>query len=246
MEPEYSIYPFGDAALIVETAEEISESSYRRIQGLAGAIAASPPKALREILPAYRSILVVYDALVADYGAMERAIKDLVGGAESLASGPGEIIRIPVCYESPYCLDLSDVARHAGLSEGEVIEIHAARPYLVYMLGFTPGFPYLGGMSEKIATPRRQSPRVSIPAGSVGIADRQTGIYPIESPGGWNIIGRTPVPLFDPSHSPPALLRPGLSIRFYPIGAAEFERVGSAARRGEWIPEFETGPGGAR
>ena len=239
MDPDYIVYPFGDAALIVETTDEISESAYRRIRGLAEAVAKSPPAALIELIPSYRSLLVTYDSLLADYASMEGAILSLISRVGVFTEPATEIVRIPVCYESPHSLDLDEVARHTGLKPEEVVELHSANAYLVYMLGFTPGFPYLGGMSERIATPRRLSPRTKIPAGSVGIADRQTGIYPMESPGGWNIIGRTPLSLFDHTREPPALLKAGQYIQFYPINADEFDRIASDVGRGAWSPEIE-------
>jgi inhibitor of KinA len=245
MDAAYSLYPFGDAALIVETTEEISESAFGRIQGLARAISDSPPSAVLELIPAYRSLLVVYDSLLSDYPTMERAVLSRVAEVGLLPEPAMEVVRIPVCYESPYSLDLDEVSRHAGLSAGEVVRLHAAPTYMVYLLGFTPGFPYLGGMSEMIATPRRLSPRAKISAGSVGIADGQTGIYPMESPGGWNIIGRTPVPLFNHAREPPALLRAGQRLRFYPIDPDEFERIARAASDGAWLPEVETTGRGA-
>jgi inhibitor of KinA len=239
MNTDYAIHPFGDSALIVETADEISEAAYGRIRGLAEVVAQNPPEALIELIPAYRSLLVMYDSLLADYASMESAIHSLIPRVEPFKGPASEIARIPVCYESPHCMDLDEVANHAGLKPREVVELHSANTYLVYMLGFTPGFPYLGGMSERIATPRRPSPRTKIPAGSVGIADRQTGIYPMESPGGWNIIGRTPVPLFDHAREPPALLRAGQYIRFYPISPDEFDRIARDVSRGTWTPDIE-------
>lgn len=137
---------------------------------------------------------------------------------------------IPVCYGGELGPDLPEVAAAHGLSEEEVVEIHASADYLVYMLGFAPGFAYLGGLPKRIATPRRRTPRLSIPAGTVGIAGDQTGVYPIATPGGWQLIGRTPDPLFLPDAMPPALLRAGDIVRFRPISRAEFDRR-EAARR---------------
>ena len=127
------------------------------------------------------------------------------------------MVEIPTLYGGEYGPDLDHVADHNGLTPEEVIQIHSSADYLVYMMGFTPGFPYLGGMSENIATPRLQTPRTAIPAGSVGIAEQQTGVYPIESPGGWQLIGRTPVQLFDPQRDPPVVVEAGDFIRFAPI-----------------------------
>jgi inhibitor of KinA len=237
---EYSVHPYGEAALIVETTENIAESTFKRIRCLTGLLEATPTQALQELIPAYNSLLVVYDPVKADYAAMEAWVSGLVARVESTPAAPVRIIRIPVCYEDPHAPDLEDVARHAGLEAREVVGIHSTGTYLVYMLGFTPGFPYLGGMSERIATPRRPSPRTRIPAGSVGIAGSQTGIYPMASPGGWNIIGRTPVPLFDHSRQSPALLAPGQYVHFYPVDRGGFERIAAEVARGEWRAEVET------
>ena len=238
MTAEYAFFPYGDGALIVETSEEISEAAYGRIRGLKDALEADRPDALLEIIPAYRSLLVVYDPLKSDYPSMEARVKSCASHAFLASSMRKEIVLIPVCYQGEYAPDLGDVARHAGLSESEVVKAHASGTYLVYMLGFTPGFPYLGGMSERIAAPRRPSPRTKIPAGSVGIADRQTGIYPVESPGGWNIIGRTPARLFDPGRENPVLLRAGQYIRFFPITADEYQGISEAVQAGAWKPEI--------
>jgi inhibitor of KinA len=134
-------------------------------------------------------------------------------------------VEIPVCYGGEFGADLDFVAKHANLTPGEVIEIHSAADYLVHMIGFAPGFPYLGGMSSKIAAPRRSSPRLKVPAGSVGIAGEQTGIYPLETPGGWQLIGRTPLALFRPEQDPPTLLQPGDIVRFRPITPQQFREL---------------------
>jgi len=136
-----------------------------------------------------------------------------------------EIVEIPVCYGGKFGPDLEIVAKHNQLTPDEVITIHSEGLYLIYMIGFAPGFPYLGGLSDKIATPRRESPRFKIPAGTVGIAGDQTGVYPIETPGGWQLIGRTPVKLFNPKHSSPTLLKTGSYIRFIPIPPKEYEQL---------------------
>jgi KipI family sensor histidine kinase inhibitor len=222
---EYSIHPFGDSALIVEAAEEISGSINAWIHALARVLESARPDGLLELIPAYNSLLAVYDPLIAEYRSMEAEVRKLIAGTVPATEAGAVIVDIPVCYEQPYAPDLEELAHRTGLSCGEVVAMHGEPLYLVYMLGFTPGFPYLGGMSDRIATPRRSSPRTRIPAGSVGIAGSQTGIYPIASPGGWNIIGRTPVVLFDSRKNPPALLAPGQRLRFRAIDAAEFERL---------------------
>lgn len=233
------VYPYGDSALVVQFGREISEAAYGRVRGLLAALEADPPEGMRELIPAYNSLLVVYDPGKAEFSALEEEVRSKAAGSEGTPETKSRIVRIPVCYEAPHAMDLEEVARHTGLSTDEVVSIHSGGTYLVYMLGFTPGFPYLGGMDVRIAAPRRASPRTRIPAGSVGIADRQTGIYPQDSPGGWNIIGRTPAVLFDPARTPPSLLAAGLSIRFRPIPAREFEDLASAASAGRWRPEVE-------
>ena len=239
MTAEYRIYPYGDVALIVETTQEISEESYRRIRCLSMLLKSEGPDAVRELIPAYCSLLVVYDPLEADYAEMEATVRAFAERAETVAPTERQVVRVPVCYEGNFAPDIQDVARHAGLSPEEIVNLHSSGTYLIYMLGFTPGFPYLGGMTERIAAPRKSSPRVKIPAGSVGIAGSQTGIYPQESPGGWNIIGRTPAVLFDPVREPPALFRAGQYIRFYPIDSRQYETLEREAARGAWMPETE-------
>lgn len=238
MVPQPSLHPYGDGALIALFDDVISEDSYRRVRGLLEALEADPAPGQEELIPAYTSLVVVFDPAVTDYAAVEREVRIRAARAADSGNPRIRVVRIPVCYEPPYAPDLEDVARHAGLSREEVVSIHASGNYLVYMLGFTPGFPYLGGLSPRIAAPRRASPRTNVPAGAVGIADQQTGIYPLESPGGWNIIGRTPAVLFDPSRTPPALLAPGQYIRFVPISAEEFTNLAGAAAADAWRPEI--------
>ena len=138
----------------------------------------------------------------------------------------GRVVELPVLYGGEYGPDIEKVAEHAGMAVDEMIGLHSGTGYLVYMLGFTPGFPYLGGLDDRLATPRVATPRLRIPAGSVGIAESQTGVYPLTSPGGWNIIGRTPLALFDPTREPPSLLAPGDVVRFVPLdGPEEYARV---------------------
>lgn len=239
MDVPCSLHPYGEAALILEAGEEIREDAFLRVRGLAEELSRNPPPGMIETVPAYTSLLVTFDPLAADYAEVEASVRARMEASSAAPRPRSPVVSIPVCYEEPYALDLHEVARHAGLQPSEVVSIHSSGTYLVYMLGFTPGFPYLGGMDERIATPRRASPRTRIPAGSVGIADRQTGVYPQESPGGWNIIGRTPAVLFDPARQPPALLAAGLSIRFYPISASRFGELVESAEAGLWKPEVE-------
>lgn len=169
--------------------------------------------------------MVTYDPLLTDYETLAAALQRLAAAPDDGgAAGEGRLVTIPVCYGGAFGPDLPFVAEHAGLTETEVIRLHAGREYRIYMLGFLPGFPYLGGLDERLFTPRLASPRTAIPAGSVGIGGEQTGVYPIASPGGWQLIGRTPLKLFDPSAGrlPYAA---GDRIRFCPITQDEFDAI---------------------
>jgi inhibitor of KinA len=179
-----------------------------------------------ETVPAFTTVTIVYDPIRARYEQLAAAVEQI------LAESPSEIeglnprtVEIPVHYGGDFGPDLGFVASHNGLTEQHVIDIHSQPRYLVYMIGFAPGFPYLGGMSERIAAPRRDNPRASIPVGSVGIAGRQTGVYSIETPGGWQLIGRTPLRLFRPQENRPSLLEAGDEVRFDPITRSEYDRL---------------------
>jgi inhibitor of KinA len=195
-----------------------------------------------ETAPAYTTVAVFFNPMQAiESGAPAENIFDWLAqkireSLESVAAvadrGPGtaaedshhsKTVEVPVCYETEFAPDVDEVARHAGISTAEVVDLHCDANYRVHCLGFTPGFPFLGGLPDKLATPRRAVPRKEIPAGSVAIGGIQTGIYPIKSPGGWNVIGRTPLRLFDPEKNPPALLRAGDRVRFRAITREEFE-----------------------
>ncbi|MCX7786626.1 MAG: 5-oxoprolinase subunit PxpB [Spirochaetes bacterium] len=197
---------------------------------------------IRELVPTYRSLAVYFDPLVVTRTLLEERIAAFVQEMESpepsevLAEDrklgqQGKTVVVPVCYGGEYGPDLEFVARHTGLSEAEVVRIHTSRTYRVYMLGFLPGFPYLGGMDERIATPRLETPRTRIPAGSVGIAGSQTGFYPLESPGGWRIIGRTPIKAFDPFSDTPFLLSPGDFVQFTYIPEGEYRKLSESGGR---------------
>ncbi|ASJ12893.1 5-oxoprolinase subunit PxpB [Thermococcus thioreducens] len=215
--------PLGDSALLVSFGEVIYEEVNDRIHSLAKAIEKAGFEWLMEVVPAYSSLLVVYDPIKTSYTQVEDAVKSFLdAGIESFE---GRLVEVPVVYGGKYGPDIEFVAEHNGLTVDDIIEIHSRPVYRVYFLGFLPGFAYLGGMDERIATPRLERPRIKVPAGSVGIAGKQTGIYPLESPGGWRLIGRTPLRLFDPSKEPPTLLRPGDRVRFVPVDEDEFREL---------------------
>lgn len=206
----------GDGLVLVEFEATISPDVNRRAVALAAAIRAARVPGVRDVVPAYASVGVHVDPLRFDHAALDAVVSHAWDTADS-ADAPGRVVEIPVCYGGAFGPDLAEVAVFAGCAEADVIARHTAGHYRVYMLGFLPGFAYLGGVESSIAMPRRATPRTRVPAGSVGIAGGQTGVYPCESPGGWRLIGRTSTPMFDLSRSAPALLAPGDVVRFVPL-----------------------------
>ena len=221
--------PAGDSAIAVEFGREIDLNINNQVAAMRTVIEAAIDegklKGIVELVPTYGSLLVVYDQLAVGYAGLIEQLKILAEGLEGVEIPDREVVEIPVVYGGEYGPDLGIVAQLNSLSEDEVIKRHSEAEYPIYMLGFVAGFPYLGGMDKSIAAPRKQTPRLKIPAGSVGIAGQQTGIYSVESPGGWQIIGRTPLKLYDADGEKPILLRAGQSIRFKPITEAEYESM---------------------
>jgi KipI family sensor histidine kinase inhibitor len=214
-----------DSSILMEFGDEIKPEINREIQAMVHLLEKEVIAGVIEYIPSYTKLMITYDPLTIDYQNLVAKLKELEDRIDTISISPTKIIEIPVLYGGEYGPDLETVANYNNLSDEEVIKIHSSRDYLIYMLGFTPGFPYLGGMSKKIATPRLKNPREKVPAGSIGIADRQTGIYPISSPGGWQIIGRTPIKLFDPQREVPFLLEIGSYLRFIPISQVQFEWI---------------------
>lgn len=220
----------GDSAINIEFGSTIDDQINDRVYSLAEALTADRPDWLVELVPTYRSLLVQYDPLKNDFDevltAIEESLQSTTDNSESDAAIRKQLVyELPTAYGGEHGPDLETVAEHGGLSPSEVIDIHSSTAYRVYMIGFSPGFPYLGGMDEKIACPRLSTPRTRVPAGSVGIAESQTGVYPSASPGGWQLIGRTPVKLFDDEQDPPSLLQPGHFVKFAPVEAEDFQRI---------------------
>lgn len=220
----------GDSGLILEISNDISEEVNRKIRALNYWFEKMNFNEIIEIIPTYTTVLIVYDPLKTTYDQLVEKLKDIEKHIDEIKLPTPEVIYIPTLYGGEHGLDLNHVAEHNGLTTQQVIDIHSSQNYLVYMIGFTPGFPYLGGMSEKIATPRLKIPREKTPERSVGIAGNQTGIYPIDSPGGWQIIGRTPLKLFDPERSPSVLLKAGQYIKFQPVSEKEYETISQAIK----------------
>lgn len=206
--------PLGDSALSLELGTGIDPLLNARVHALAARLMASPLPGVREVTPAYAVLLVHYDPLLLDYAAVRDWALGLAGDLPEQVPGSERVIEIPVRYGGEDGPDLEFVARHNGLTPAEVVHLHTAGEYRLYMMGFTPGFAYLGGLDARIAAPRLETPRTLIPAGSVGIAGLQTGIYPLASPGGWRLIGRTDLRLFDSAADPPCLLAPGEIVKF--------------------------------
>ena len=223
------IKPVGDQAALVVFEQRIAEDVNQKVMALKKQVEQLRGDRVLETVPAFASLLVYYNPLKSDYASMEKLLKKLVTKLKDGKMSSGRTIEIPVCYGGKYGEDLEYVAKHAGLSREEVIRIQSGQDYLIYMLGFLPGFPYLGGLDQRLFTPRLDNPRTRIPAGSVGIGGEQTGIYPMESPGGWQLIGRTPLNLFSPDNGGKLMYEAGDRIRFVPISEAEYKK-----RVAEW------------
>ena len=222
----------GDRALVIEFGDAIDPELNRRVRRLLLAIQEAELPELVEMVPTYRSLLVYYEPRQISPEELRAKLEVLAQKTEASELPEPKVTEVPTVYGGEYGRDLDFVAKHNGLSPEEVIRLHAGKAYLIYMLGFMPGFAYLGGMSPRIAAPRLPTPRVKIPAGSVGIAGNQTGIYPAESPGGWRLIGRTPMELFHPEKEPPALLQMGNHVKFVQITAQEFNRMKEEVEQG--------------
>ena len=219
------ILTVGDCAVSVEFGQEISLEINHKVMALKRVLEREPIRGIVELIPTYCSLLIQYDPMDLRYGQLRDRLEALVTQLDEVEMPPKQVVEIPVAYGGEYGPDLGEVARAHNISEEEVIKLHSEPEYPIYMLGFVAGFPYLGGMNKAIATPRKKSPRLKIEAGSVGIAGEQTGIYSVESPGGWQIIGRTPLKLYDVNRNEPVLLKAGQYIKFKPITKEEFRAM---------------------
>lgn len=233
------ILPSGDCALTVEFSNSISEEVNGRIRLFYENIKKDALQGINDLVPAFCSVLISYDPRVISYKTLCSRLEKYLSMTDGVISNRKKIVSIPVCYEAEYGPDLAFVAEHAGLSEEEVIKIHTSKDYLIYMLGFQPGFPYLGGLDERIFTPRLSTPRTLIRAGSVGIGGEQTGLYPLASPGGWQIIGTTPVKAYNPQKNPSIPYEAGDYIRFYPISKERFLEIEQEEAQGTYQFEIE-------
>lgn len=216
--------PMGDRSLLVELGDEISPAINQRVQELFAGLDLQKPRGILELVPSYRSLLVICEPAILSVGDLKQIIVDTHSKLDRLQLPKPRTVEIPVVYGDDYGPDLLEVAQYHHLTPEEVIDYHTQPTYRVYMIGFTPGYPYLGELPDAIATPRRNTPRTRVPRGSVGIAQKQSGIYSVDSPGGWQIIGWTPVRLFDPRNNPPSLLVMGDRVQFYTISAQEADQ----------------------
>ena len=234
--------PLGDSAVVVTMGRNVDEATRLRVRSLVRSLERARPAGVVDVVPAYAAVTVYYDLAAFSGGerpAFERVCELVAKHAEKTkhawpdvvpakltreqaGEAKIEVVEIPVCYGGEHGPDLEEVARHCGVKMDEVVALHRGADYVVQAVGFTPGFPYLGGLPEKLRTPRRATPRTRVPAGSVGIGWAQTGIYSLETPGGWQLIGRTPLELFRVDRDPPALLRVGMRVKFRAISAEEF------------------------
>jgi inhibitor of KinA len=224
--------PLGDRAVTITVGDSIDEATHRRVRATSRALADGSLAAVTDIVPAFASVTVHYDparvrgdATLSVYTRIVAQLRAALDGIRVEDLPAPRLVEIPVCYGGEMGPDLDDVATLHGLTTDEIVRIHAEGDYLVYMVGFMPGFAYLGGLSDRIATPRRSSPRTAVPAGMVGIGGQQTGVYPMESPGGWNLIGKTPLVIFDITRDEPTLLATGDRVRFVPITPGEYRRL---------------------
>lgn len=216
---DFRIYRSGDSCLVLEFEERIDPLINGRCVSLAARIRATSRSGVRDVVPAYQTVAVYFDPLVTDARALHEELGRLAAGSAAHQTGAAAPIEVPVRYGGAFGPDLPDVAQSAGCSEEEVVELHTSATYHVYMLGFLPGFAYMGRVDPRLEVTRLSTPRLRVPAGSVGIAGAQTGIYPVEAPGGWRLIGRTPARPFDPERKEPFLFTPGDRVRFVAISS---------------------------
>lgn len=231
----------GDSAMIIKTGNDISPATNLLVQKMLLLIERQNISGVVELVPAYNELLVYYKAEIIDYKTLLKQLYLAESQMENIAIPEATQLYIPVLYGGETGPDLEEVAQCSGFSTKEVIRRHTGNTYPVYMLGFVPGFCYLGGMDEQLATPRKHEPRLKIPAGSVGIAGAQTGIYPIDSPGGWQIIGQTPLKLFNPEREPSFLIRAGDQVNFYAIDKVDFRKIQNTFEAGYFSPETPPG-----
>jgi inhibitor of KinA len=229
----------GDTALVVEFGDTIDRARSDRVLRLAATVRAAQLPGVVETVPTYRSLMVHYDPLATDSVSLVERLGQMLDDGKADARQV-KLWRIPACYDACHAPDLADVAERTGLGTDEVVRLHSGTRFHVYMVGFVPGYPYMGDLPEALMLPRRPDPRIRVPPGSIAIASAMTAIYPLESPGGWHLIGTTPIRLFNPQWQRPVLLSPGDAVSFEPVSAAEFDVIRADSDAGNYQVPYET------
>ena len=219
------LIPASDSSLLIVLGNAISPELHARVIGLFQALQAKQDPRIRNLHPGYTSVLVDFDPLRMTHDELTAIVEQSASAAGSEGERKSNVVSVPVCYDAEFGPDLADLAKHANISQEEVVRLHSSATYLVYFLGFSPGFAYMGGLPEKLHMPRLATPRGHVAGGTVGIAGSQTGIYPVDSAGGWRLIGRTPWRMFDPHAEPPTRLQPGDRVQFSAIDRATFSAM---------------------
>ena len=231
--------PAGDTAVIVEFGDSIDRHLSDRVLRLSALVRAANLPGVVETVPTFRSLMVHYEPLATDSASLTAAIENLLDSSSGEPK-PVKLWRIPACYAISHAPDLAEVAQRTGLSAAEVVRVHSGTRFHIYMLGFVPGYPYMGDLPDPLVLPRRTDPRIRVPAGSIAIATNMTAIYPLESPGGWHLIGSTPIRLFDLRWPRPALLSPGDAVQFEPVTVREFDAIRAAVAADAYQVPCET------
>ena len=229
-----------DSSLLIQFGDEISPEINARISAVVKLLKNCQIEGVVDLIPSYTALLINYNPLVIHYKQLKKRVEEILKMDVKGDASARKVVEIPVLYGGDAGPDLKNIAEHAGLTEQEVIDIHTSRDYLIYMLGFLPGFCYLGGLDERIHTPRLASPRIRIREGSVGIGGNATGIYPMDSPGGWQLMGRTPVRAYDPNREEPILFRAGDIIRFVPVDVDSYRRITREIEQGDWKNQWDS------
>ncbi|MDG5787447.1 5-oxoprolinase subunit PxpB [Evansella sp. AB-P1] len=228
----FTVMPLGDKGIRIDLGNVISPAINSYVHQLGELVEKRSIAGIEEVVPAYSTLTIYYNPIIISYESLKLQLTELGSKLSPSAKWKRRKIILPVFYGGILGPDLEYIARYHSLSIDDVIQIHAKPVYLTYMIGFSPGFPYLGGLDKRLATPRRSNPRKKVLAGSVGIAGSQTGVYSIDSPGGWQIIGRTPVPLFRPNDKEPTLFQAGDYLQFQSITKEEYESIADECLRG--------------
>ncbi len=229
-----NMIPLGDQALLINFQQKIDYRIHDQVMSLYLQLKSNAISGVKYMTPGYSSLTVGYDPGLISYLELKSIIRQLTKLPKTPEAITGRKLTLPVCYQAPYAADLAEVTLQKDLSKGEIIELHTANPFRVFMLGFLPGFPYMGILPESLVMPRKSRPSIKIPERSVGIAGEQTGIYPWESPGGWHIIGRTPLPVYHQTHRDPFLFRVGDQVQFRSITASEYRHMRNAVSKNDF------------